>query len=142
MLIAVTRLRVRSFPTLPRFVWYAFAISDQARRMAGFQGGKLLVDSHRTFWTMTAWESARHMHAFMASGDHRRVMPLLAAWCDEASVAHWTDEVEELPDWLEAHRRMVREGRPSLVNRPSPRHEALEFPQPRIKPRIERILKK
>lgn len=104
-------------------------------------GGKLLVDSHRTFWTMTAWQSPKQMHVFMDSGDHRRVMPHLAAWCDEAAVAHWTAETDELPDWMETHRRMVGEGRASLVNRPSPRHEKLEFPQPRIKPRIEHILK-
>ncbi len=141
MLIALTRLRVRSALTLPRFVWYSLAVSRQAKRVEGFSGGKLLVDSHRTFWTMTAWQNPKQMHVFMASGDHRRVMPYLASWCDEASVAHWNTETDELPDWIEAHRRMVGEGRASLVNRPSPRHEKLDFPQPRIKPRIERILR-
>ena len=33
-------------------------------------------------------------------------MRRLAEWCDEASVAHWTQESAALPDWIEVHRRM------------------------------------
>ena len=43
----------------------------------------------------------------------------LAEWCDEASVVHWTQETADLPEWHEAHRRMVAEGRASRVRHPS-----------------------
>ncbi|WP_299646173.1 hypothetical protein [uncultured Jannaschia sp.] len=52
-------------------------------------------------------------------------MPKLARWCDQASVVHWT--ADAAPDWAEAERRMRREGRPSKVRHPSPRHAELAF---------------
>lgn len=47
------------------------------------------------------------MHAYRDGGAHRRVMPRLLKWCDEATVVHWTQESPSLPDWPEAHRRLV-----------------------------------
>ena len=40
-------------------------------------------------------------------------------WCDEAAVAHWTQDSPEPPSWEEAHRRLQESGRPSKVNHPS-----------------------
>ena len=73
------------------------------------------------------------MRAFMLAGPHRRAMPKLLEWCDEASVVHWNQESPALPDWREAYRRMVEEGRPSKVNHPSPAHRACEIPRLQLK---------
>jgi len=60
-------------------------------------------------------------------------MASLAAWCDEASVAHWLQESEQLPSWETAHDRMQREGRPSRVDRPTEAHVAYRIPPPVVR---------
>jgi hypothetical protein len=79
-----------------------------------------------------AWRDEAAMRAFMMAAPHRGAMAKLLDWCDEASVVHWTQESGSLPDWHEAHRRMVAEGRQSKVNHPSPAHEAYQIPPPKV----------
>jgi hypothetical protein len=129
--LSVTRLRVRSFAYLPQFVWRTLQIVRQTERASGFLGGKILREARNTFWTVTAWEDETVMSAFRIAGAHRGAMPKLLEWCDEASVAHWKQETSELPDWLEVHRRVVKEGRPSKVNHPSAAQLANDIPAPR-----------
>lgn len=129
--ISVTRLRLKAIRHLPGFAWFAVRSHNQARRAAGFRGGAVLADRRLTFWTLTAWDSPEHMRAYMTTGPHRRVMPRLAAWCDEASIVHWDQAETALPTWVEADRRMRAEGRPSKVHRPSEDHSALSFSPPR-----------
>jgi len=68
----------------------------QAVRAAGFAGGRLLIDKHRTYWTLTLWDNEKSMKAFRGSGAHGRVMPKLVEWCDEAAYAHWITEVRRM----------------------------------------------
>lgn len=131
--ISVTRLRVRSVRFLPAFALHTLRSRAQVRRAPGFQGGSLLADREWTFWTVTAWDGQDSMRRFMATGAHRAAMPRLLDWCDEASVAHWTQpDGAALPSWAEADRRMREGGRPSKVRRPSPRHAALAYRPPRL----------
>ncbi|HTZ60069.1 MAG TPA: DUF3291 domain-containing protein [Acidobacteriaceae bacterium] len=129
--VSLTRLRIRSIRFVPPFALDAFRSIEQAKRAAGFQGGKLLVDRSWTFWTMTAWDSQESMRAFMSSGPHKRAMPHLLNWCDEASVAHWTQSETTTPSWTEAAEKMRALGRPSKVLNPSPQHASLDFRPPR-----------
>jgi hypothetical protein len=92
----------------------------------------LLSDAHRTFWTKTAWKDEASMRAYMMSGRHRLAMPKLQEWCDEASLAHWTQDGTGLPNWVDAHRRLLAEGRASKVNHPSAAHNAFQIPPPRV----------
>jgi heme-degrading monooxygenase HmoA len=117
--VSLTRLRVRSLRFVPLFVMYTGQAVRQVRRAPGFQQGALLADRNWTFWTMTAWDSQEDMRRFMTSGAHKRAMPRLLVWCDEASVAHWTQSEEALPSWAEADARMRETGRASKVNNPS-----------------------
>lgn len=131
MFVSITRLRVRSFWLLPGFLFYSLRSANQAKRAPGNLGIGLLRDANNTYWTRTAWLDEAAMRAFMMAMPHRRAMGKLAEWCDEASVFHWNQETAELPDWHEAHRRMVQEGRPSRVRHPSAAHQALRFPPPK-----------
>lgn len=131
-LISVTRLRVRSFRYLPAFLLYSLRSSRQAKRAPGNLGVGLLNDANGAYWTRTAWQDDSAMRTFMTAPPHLRAMPKLMDWCDEASVVHWTQESPELPDWLEAHRRLAAEGRRSKVRHPSPAHEAYSIPVPKI----------
>jgi heme-degrading monooxygenase HmoA len=129
--VSVTRLRVRSLRFMPRFVVHAMWTGRQAKHAPGFLGGSLLPDRKRTFWTMTLWRNQADMRSYIISGAHLKAMPKLLNWCDEASIVHWTQDVQIAPDWLEAERRMRAEGRPSKVRSPSPNHQGLAFDPPR-----------
>jgi Domain of unknown function (DUF3291) len=141
MIASVTRLRVRSFLYLPAFLWMTYRSQRQVGRASGFRGGKLLVDRKQTYWTLTMWEDERAMKSFRGSGAHAQVMPKLVEWCDEAAYAHWASASNSIPDWPEAHERLIKEGRLSRVAYPSPDHEARKFPAPRLKPLIGQGLK-
>jgi hypothetical protein len=137
--ISLTRLRVRSWWYLPQFIWHALKTGRQAERSAGFIGGKLLREAKNTFWTVTAWEDESAMRAYRNAGAHRLVMPRLLDWCDEAALAHWNQDAQDIPDWQELHRRMVDMGRPSKVKYPSPAQVSNQIVAPRPG-RIEKIL--
>lgn len=138
--VSVTRLRIRAIRFLPPFLWRNEQAVRQIRSAPGFLGGKLLVDARRTFWTMTTWRDEAAMRAYIIAGAHRRAMPELLPWCDEASVAHWPQDSAELPDWTTAHRRMALEGRPSKVSFPAPAHTQRQIPPPRTSPLRERVV--
>lgn len=131
--VSITRLRVRSWRFLPFFFLYALQSARQAAKAEGNLATRLLREQRNTFWTITGWTSEAAMKKFMLGGMHRKAMSKLPHWCDEAAVAHWTQESEEMPRWEEACRRMEREGRPSRVNHPSPTHAAHRFPQPEVR---------
>ena len=96
-LISVTRLRVRSFLYLPGFLWDTFQSVRQVQRINGFLGGRLLVNPGYVFWTLTAWQGEADMNAYRTGGAHRRAMPKLLDWCNEAAVVHWTEDSPEIP---------------------------------------------
>jgi hypothetical protein len=141
VLASVTRLRVRSLRYLLAFLWQTFLSQRQVVRAPGFSGGRLLIDRRRTFWTVTVWHDERAMKAFRGSAAHAKVMPRLAEWCDEAAYAHWTSDGDSLPDWQEAYKHLIAEGRLSRVAHPSPDHDARQFSEPRLKPLIGNNLK-
>lgn len=135
--VSITRLRVRSWRFLPAFLLQALRSALQAKAAVGNLAVSVLRDTRSTFWTRTVWLDESAMRSFMLSGVHRRVMPSLLAWCDEASVVHWVQESLQLPSWAEAHQRMERDGRPSKVKYPSAAHRAYKIPLPNVRPRQE-----
>ena len=117
--ISITRLHLRSLRFVPMFSVYTLASALQARRSEGFLGGLVGSDAERGAWTMTAWRDDAAMRAYRNSGIHRRAMPRLLKWCDEASFAHWQQSDATLPAPDEAHRQMLAQGRLSKVSYPS-----------------------
>ncbi len=128
--VSLTRLRIRSLRFMPLFAIHTWTTFRQVRKSSGFQAGAVLPDAHRTFWTLTAWNSEESMRAYMISGSHKRAMPHLMHWCDEASVAHWQQDDSALPSWPEADTRMRETGRVSKVLHPSPNHQSLAYEPP------------
>lgn len=138
--ISLTRLRIRSIRFLPFFALHTLQAIRQVRKASGFQTGALLQDRDWTYWTMTAWDSHESMRQFMTTGPHKRAMPHLMNWCDEAAVAHWNQEGSALPTWKEADRRMRADGRASKVRKPSSRHANLTYREPRTSPDLTKII--
>ncbi len=129
--VSLTRLKLRSIRFLPAFAFHTSRSLSQVKRASGFLDGGLLPERGWIFWTMTAWDSEESMRRFMTAGAHKKAMPRLLNWCDEASVAHWTQPDAALPSWEEAGRRMRATGRASKVKNPSARHASLNFESPR-----------
>jgi hypothetical protein len=131
MIVSITRLHLRSARYLLPFVVYALRSARQAKRSAGNVASDQLRDRRGGFWTRTVWADEASLRAFMSAGAHRKAMPKLLDWCDEAAVVRWEQESPALPAWDEAHRRLVTAGRRSKVRHPSPAHDALDIPPPR-----------
>jgi heme-degrading monooxygenase HmoA len=125
--VSVTRLRIRSLRFMPHFGLLLISTRRQVRVAPGFKRGSLLADRQLVFWTLTVWESAQAMRDYMLGGSHRAAMPHLVEWCDEASVAHWDTDGDDVPAWPDADRRMRETGRASKVRHPSPRHATLSY---------------
>ncbi|MEW6320450.1 MAG: DUF3291 domain-containing protein [Acidobacteriota bacterium] len=140
-LVSVTRLRIRHWWYVPAFTWQSLRSARQAARSPGNLAVRLRRDPHRTYWTMTAWTDEAAMRAFMVAGAHGAVMKRLLTWSDEAALVHWTQDVQGLPAWEEAHQRLAREGRRSKVLHPSPAHDAFEIAPPRPGRRGELTIK-
>ncbi len=132
--ISITRLRVRSWRFLPSFFIQAILSARQARVAIGNLSVSVSRESGNVFWTRSLWNSESSMKSYMLAGAHRRVMPRLLKWCDEAAVAHWTNESTQPPDWQEVHRQLVSIGRPSKVLHPSEAQRLFQVPAPQIPP--------
>ena len=130
-LVSVTRLRVRAWRFLPAFLVAAFRSARQARAAPGAIHVATLADAKRAFWTCTVWRDESSMRTFMNSGIHRKIMPRLPDWCDEAAVAHWTQASPDAPAWRDVHDPMLEIGRRSRVRFPSPAQQRFEIPSPR-----------
>jgi len=132
--ISITRLRVRSWRFLPLFFLQAVRSGRQAKKSPGNLGVSVLREPRNVFWTRSAWDSEASMKSYMLSGVHRQVMRKLLEWCDEAAVAHWTQDSAQEPRWQEAHAQLVKIGRLSKVNHPSPAQKEFRIPAPHITP--------
>ncbi len=113
------------------FLVHSLRAARQAKAAPGNLAVSLLRDTGLAFWTCTLWSDEAAMRAFTLAGVHRRAMPRLQQWCDEAALAHWMQESRKPPSWAEAYRRLQQEGRRSKVNHPSPVQQRFAFPPPR-----------
>jgi hypothetical protein len=130
-LVAITRLRVRSWRYLPPFLLASLRSAREAKHAPGNLAVSVLNDANLAFWTRTLWTDERAMRAFMFAPAHRAVMPKLLQWCDEAAVGHWLQDSPELPPWEEVHRRLQQEGRTSRVDHPSVGQLQFAIPPPK-----------
>jgi len=138
--VSITRLRLRSLLYMPVFMVHAMRSSSQAQKANGFLKGKTLMDKHLTFWTMTLWKDESDMKSYRINDPHKKAMPKLLDWCDEASIVNWQQPGMGYPEWQHAYERMKKEGRASKVRHPSSNHPNMNFPPPRYPSRTERIL--
>ena len=104
--VSITRLRLRSFIYLPAFFWHTTKSGKQLVKDSTFNKGKTLLDKGLVFWTMTLWNNEADMRDYRNTDAHKKAMPKLQHWCNEASLVHWQQEKEEFPSWAEAHKRM------------------------------------
>ncbi len=110
--VSVTHFRLRSIRFAPFFILHANWTIAQIRKADGFVAGAVERDADLVFYTLTVWRDGHAMRAYGAGGGHRKAIPHVVDWADEASVGHWTQPGSDLPDWPEAVRRLREEGHP------------------------------
>jgi heme-degrading monooxygenase HmoA len=137
--ISLTRLRVRSLRHMPGFLWYTYRSERQLTRSPGFLEGTLATAPSWTFWTITAWADEASMKRFRDTDWHKAAMPRLLDYCDEASLARWTQDTADLPTAAAMVERLTSVGRISKVRHPTPGHAAGQTvpdgqpPKPRLR---------
>lgn len=125
--VSITRLRLRSLRYLPAFMRDALITAQQAKKAPGNLRVRLRKTQGLTFWTLTVWQNESAMAAYRVSGPHKKAMPKLQQWCDEASVANWSQDTDVLPGWKEIKARMLSGGHLSRLTYPSRMHERGEI---------------
>lgn len=73
------------------------------------------------------WTTVQHRRFARFFPTHRKTMPYLAEWADEASVGHWSQPGCDLPEWPDAVRRLRAEERPVTLRHPGPNHREQRF---------------
>jgi heme-degrading monooxygenase HmoA len=122
MLVAVTRLRLRSLWFLLPFALRASQIRKQAHATPGCLGVQVRKTRGLAFWTVSLWESEANLRVFLSESPHVDVMPKLSSWCDEAATTHWVVVSQEMPGWDQAAQQLLAGGRILHVKHPSEAH--------------------
>ncbi|MFI9807591.1 DUF3291 domain-containing protein [Streptomyces sp. NPDC052301] len=94
-----------------RFLVRTPAVWRQVGRAPGAYGASLRAQPlRRTFWTLSAWESADALKAFAHSGSHRPISRGLASHMSGVTFAGWETTADQLPvSWEEAERRLRKD---------------------------------
>ena len=106
--VSITGLRLKRFWYFPVFLRYALP----ARREAQNAPGCLLAEAKRingVFHTLTVWNSREDTRKFASSGVHKLAVRAFSRYFTGHILGY---ESREIPDWPEAHRRCLEEGRP------------------------------
>ena len=123
MIASTTRLQLRSVRYLIPFIIQVVRVKSQIKKSPGCVGIELRKTKGITFWTKTLWENKRSLTAFSQSGAHKKAIPKLKIWCDEAVHAHWEFDSTTMPTWSEAENALVKYGRLSHLQHPSVNHQ-------------------
>lgn len=109
MIVAATRLHLRSRRFVLPFLAATWRIANQVCRAEGFRVGRLLRAPGGIYWTLTAWDDAAATNTFRDSGPHLRIMPQLSRWCFNAAFTCWEAPDGAMPSWSEVGQRLTAE---------------------------------
>ena len=132
--IVVTRLRLKDPAVLDEFFTDAVAAIEQAQKAEGNLGADALADANNAWWSVSAWQDRRLMHAYVRSEPHQTIRSKIDRYCDEATFADWEQDSPELPDWPTSWRHLVADGLAAELTQPSAAHQTRDFPAPVVTP--------
>ena len=128
--IVITRLRLRDPAFFDEFFASAVAVVEQAQATEGSLGADVLAEANNTYWTRTAWQERASMDGFVGTEPHLGTMNHIDDWCDEATFVDWEQPGADMPDWQEAHRRLVADGQASSLTHGTQANQTRDFPAP------------
>jgi quinol monooxygenase YgiN len=94
---------------VPPFFLYTAQVMKQLASAQGVLGYSLFARPLRKqFWTLSAWENAEALQAFVQHPPHVRIMEALTPHMDKTKFVRWTVKGSQLPlRWDEALRRLA-----------------------------------
>ncbi len=100
-------LPLNSVWRLPRLLLYSTRIQRQLRTSSGLIGSSLRARiTAKQFWTLSVWEDAAALQAFIAAPPHVAIMKALAPYMGPTRFVRWNVKGSELPlRWDDALRR-------------------------------------
>ena len=106
-LALATFIQLRSVWSLPRFEWFTRRVHRQLARTPGLIGYSFRGRFPKEYWTLSAWESNKHLLAFMRAMPHARVMTVFPSSMGRFGSVRWKVKGWELPPtWSEGLRRL------------------------------------
>jgi heme-degrading monooxygenase HmoA len=109
-LVMASRLPLRSYWMIPRFLRLTLSVARQLERSDGLVGYSLLAQPmKKTFWTLSAWRSQQELDAFVKTMPHLGVMRTLRPHMGATRFTFWTVTGSALPiSWDEAVGRLAQ----------------------------------
>src|SRR3954466_2011735 len=98
VVVLASRLELRRFRPVPRFLAAAMRVRAQVRRTPGAIGVSLVAEPRgRTFWTLSAWSAHAAIDAFVGTPPHRDIMRTFHDAMAGASFVTWTIGADAVP---------------------------------------------
>jgi quinol monooxygenase YgiN len=99
-----SRLPLRHYRHIPRFLRATLAIRRQLRTASGLVGYALVAQLfHKTFWTLSAWTDDDSLQAFVRTDPHRTVMARIHPLMEPPTFAFLRLSGRDLPpEWASA----------------------------------------
>jgi hypothetical protein len=106
-LALATYIQLRSVWTLPRFEWYTQQVHRQLSQAPGLVGYSFRGEFPKKYWTLSAWETPRHLLDFIRTMPHARVRSVLPGSFERFDSVRWQADGSALPlTWAEALSRL------------------------------------
>ena len=111
-LVMASRLPLRSYRTIPRFMALTASVIGQLERSTGVVGYSLRAQPmSRTFWTLSAWTGHIELEEFVRTMPHLAVMGRLRPHMGQTRFTTWTVPGTLLPiPWGQAIERLMGPG--------------------------------
>jgi heme-degrading monooxygenase HmoA len=108
-LVMASRLPLRSYRTIPRFLALTVSVARQLEGTPGLVGYSLLAQPVRkTFWTLSAWTDEDALNAFARTMPHLAVMGKLRPQMGPTRFVTWTAQGSAVPvAWDDAIERLM-----------------------------------
>ncbi|HUY48988.1 MAG TPA: hypothetical protein VMV92_25255 [Streptosporangiaceae bacterium] len=105
-----SRLPLRSYRHIPLFMKRTLVIRRQLAGAPGLIGYAILADlPHKTFWTVSAWDSRLALNGFSATNPHRVIVRATRPMMGRSTFVFWTCPASSLPiSWDEVRRRIAQ----------------------------------
>ncbi|MEU0069277.1 DUF3291 domain-containing protein [Streptomyces sp. NPDC006332] len=110
VVVMASRLKLKSLVRVPRFFILSGGVYKQAQNSPGNVGVSLRADPwHKTFWTLSSWESRQALQSYIQTDPHLSVMTKLKPAMRESLFTSWKQDAALPPSWDEADRRLAEQ---------------------------------